>query len=296
MPTYKTFETSFDNNPDGAGYMFAKNGKVHIEKGLMTFTDFKKSLSKTIKSLGGKKSASKIPMVFHFRITTQGGVKPELTHPFAFSNNYDDMKKLSCDVDIAIAHNGIISATSSNADDHNDTMEFIKDIAYPLMNSHDKSLDVHYLLDKFLHGNKVVFLHGNGKVDMYGDWKENKGVFYSNETYKEKTFKTWSSYSSYYNDLYGYGYGRYYQDSKEDKEKTNKREIGKLAIMSMWQEDDLIANGDTWCDECGSEVYVDYDDELGCWVGTCMSCGKQYYIDDDVIDRVYGAEDYEFNN
>jgi hypothetical protein len=36
MPSDKILETCFENNSDGAGYMFAHGGKVNIKKGFMT--------------------------------------------------------------------------------------------------------------------------------------------------------------------------------------------------------------------------------------------------------------------
>ena len=35
QPTFGTIRTMFGNNPHGAGYMFARDGKVHIRKGFM---------------------------------------------------------------------------------------------------------------------------------------------------------------------------------------------------------------------------------------------------------------------
>lgn len=285
-PSNDIFQRCFEKNSDGAGYMYSHNGKVHIEKGLMTFDDFKKSVENTFKKLGGKKACKKIPMVFHFRITTQGGVQKELTHPFAFSNNYEDMRKTSLDVDCGVAHNGIISATSSNANDHNDTMEFIKDIAYPLMNSHDKTLDVHNLIEKFLHGNRVIFLHGNGSVEMFGDWTEDKGVFYSNDGYKESSFKLFSSYGGYYSHLYGVN------ANKVDRKKiiTKKED---LRVFSPWQKEDMLQWGESWCEECGGDLDINYDDVLDCWVATCRYCGERYYVDDETFEEIFGYADDE---
>lgn len=283
VPTNETLKTCFTGNPDGAGYMYASNGKVHIEKGLMTFDDFKKSFDRTIRKLGGRKAARKIPMVLHFRISTQGGVQPELTHPFAFGNNYDDMKKLSCDVDCAVAHNGIISATSSGAKDHNDTMEFIKDIAYPLMNSHDKSLDVHGLIDKFLNGNRVIFLRGNGTVDMYGDWVEDKGVFYSNQNYKQvKTLlKSWEDYSDYY-------YDRYYGAVKDNSKAKTKQ-------LTHFQRKDLREIGETWCDHCGNDLYIEYDPVDDKYYAYCDYCGQRYEVDEETADAYFELQ-YNWGN
>ena len=48
MPSKKIFSNCFSNNDDGAGFMFPLNGKVHIEKGFMSFTAFKKGLKEAV--------------------------------------------------------------------------------------------------------------------------------------------------------------------------------------------------------------------------------------------------------
>ena len=50
LPSTKTLETMFRNNPDGAGFMYAKDGKVIIRKGFMNFKTFKTDLDKIDKN------------------------------------------------------------------------------------------------------------------------------------------------------------------------------------------------------------------------------------------------------
>lgn len=40
QPNFTTIRTMFRNNPHGAGYMFARDGKVHISKGYMNIDSF----------------------------------------------------------------------------------------------------------------------------------------------------------------------------------------------------------------------------------------------------------------
>lgn len=44
-------ETMFENNPDGAGYMYAYNNRVHINKGFMTLKELLNSLDKLKKKI-----------------------------------------------------------------------------------------------------------------------------------------------------------------------------------------------------------------------------------------------------
>ena len=79
LPSTKTLETMFRNNPDGAGFMYAKAGKVIIRKGFMTFKAFKSALDKIC-------DIDNLPLVMHFRIATSGSVDAGTTHPFPISN------------------------------------------------------------------------------------------------------------------------------------------------------------------------------------------------------------------
>lgn len=268
MPAKSNFKNCFSNNGDGAGYMYSYNGKVYIEKGLMTLSDFKKSLKNTFKSLKIKDNGESLHMVFHFRISTQGGVQPELTHPFPLSNDYDDMKKLSNVCDIGIAHNGIIDfASSYSVKDHNDTMEFIKEIAYPQIGGNTmyfKNQDTMSLFKYLLKNNKIVILNGDGHAELIGDWVEDNGVFYSNTTYKQektsfKVFKTYGDYCSYYGSYYGY-------------EKPKQLSKSQLA--------DIKTSKTIFCDFCGEECVIQYDDDLQCYIAICLGCGQTYELDE----------------
>lgn len=276
VPNNKTFETCFNGNKDGAGYMYSYKGKVHIEKGLMTFDDFKKSLSKTYSKIGGKKCAKKIAFVYHFRITTQGGVQPELTHPFSLSEDYADMRKLSNVCDFGVAHNGIITATSDySAKDHNDTMTFIKEIAYPLLTK-NKTIDkncIHNILEKFLHGNRVVILDGNGNAEMFGDWIEDNGVYYSNSGYKPYDFKRFDYYSKWWENF----------------------GTAKRFNLSARQKSDIKLYRETFCDDCAGDLMLDYDVTEDRYILICTNCGQEYYIDDDLAEIILD-DDYCYGN
>ena len=78
MPDLKTLQAMWDNNPDGAGYMFPMDGKVHIRKGFMEFNDLKNDLDDLAKVINIKET----PVIMHFRIGTHGVRRnPANTHP-----------------------------------------------------------------------------------------------------------------------------------------------------------------------------------------------------------------------
>ena len=51
MPSKKIFSNCFSSNDDGAGFMFPYNGKVHYEKGFMSYKSFKTGLKNAIKKI-----------------------------------------------------------------------------------------------------------------------------------------------------------------------------------------------------------------------------------------------------
>ena len=79
FPEEYILHNCFDNNDDGAGFMYAFNGEVHIHKGYETFEKFMAALNKARAITGDK-----VPYVMHFRIATQG-YERTMTHPFPLS-------------------------------------------------------------------------------------------------------------------------------------------------------------------------------------------------------------------
>lgn len=182
-----TLETCFKNNPDGAGFMFSANGKVHIRKGFMSFNDFWAALNATRSKYGDS-----IPYVMHFRISTQAGVNQQCCHPYPLSWDMDKLKLLSTTASIGIAHNGIISLTSNHAvTEYNDTMKFITDYATLLIRKIDwwKNPNIATAL-KVLCGSKLAIMGSDNHVELIGDFIKDKGCYYSNGSYENKIYNT----------------------------------------------------------------------------------------------------------
>lgn len=197
FPAKETLETCFQNNPDGAGYMFVKNGKVHIRKGFMTFESFWQSLTCNYDV--------KSPYVFHFRISTQAGIRKDCTHPFPLSKNLDELRKLKTTTDFGIAHNGIIWLTNEYSGkkskvDYNDTMTFITD--YLSLIIHDmhfyKNRDTVNLIEK-LADSKLAILDSTGHCELIGKFIQDNGIYYSNDSYLERTWKSYYNADGTYN-------------------------------------------------------------------------------------------------
>ena len=161
-----TLKECYTSNPDGAGFMYAENKKLHIEKGFFSFQSFYDAF---------KKHENK-QAVIHFRIKTHGKIDTTNCHPFAVNNA------------IGFVHNGIISGFGDA--NHSDTIGFNQSILQPLVSKwgnlalfQDPIID---LIEGRIGYSKLVFLdrHGNHKImnEHKGEWDD--GVWYSNNSYK----------------------------------------------------------------------------------------------------------------
>ena len=105
---------AWTTNPDGAGFAVQKDGKVHFERGFMTFMEYLEAISEYI---------GEANLLLHFRISTSKAVNKVQTHPYKKGN----VTLLKGDTDKPIiCMNGIISG-QKEYDGCNDTMSYIID-------------------------------------------------------------------------------------------------------------------------------------------------------------------------
>lgn len=202
-PSEETLKTCFTRNPDGAGFSYNKNGKIIIKKGFMTFDSF----NKAVKRIPVGSSA-----LIHCRITTSGGTKKGLTHPYPLDNDFKNMMKTTNVLEpvysnrtYAVAHNGIFSGLGHHAV-VNDTCEFIANFLKPLQDVSDDILkdELDPVINRLVDSSRLAILDSEGNWKKYGNgWTEVDGIWYSNSTYKEykPATTTTTNYSHYYNDL-----------------------------------------------------------------------------------------------
>ena len=192
MPSDETIETMWYANPDGAGFMYAKDGRVQIEKGFMSLDAFTAALSRAAKET----DLTATGVVLHFRITTHGGTKPENTHPFPVSGSMAALRKLRVTTDLGVAHNGIIHTVTPRDKNTSDTMEFIASELSLLYKGCPKFYEDKNLVQlvEELCGSKLAFLLGDGSIHTVGRFNECGGILYSNYSYEPYKPKYFSSY------------------------------------------------------------------------------------------------------
>ena len=175
QPSISEIKSMFWRNPDGAGYMYARDGKVFIHKGFMNLTDF-------MNAIKAEHFTAKDSVVYHFRISTQAGINPTMTHPFPLSNQREVMKALDVPCGCGIAHNGIIQLTTDpNEKEYSDTAIFIADYLSSIL-TNPTDLHDHEVLDliRCLIGSKMAILDGSGYIATVGQFVNERGLLYSN--------------------------------------------------------------------------------------------------------------------
>jgi hypothetical protein len=201
FPTKKTLKICFNNNPDGAGFMYSDGVAVNIRKGFATFSAFWRELQHARDAFGNAPA-----FVLHFRISTQAGTRPDCTHPFPLSANMDDLRRLATRSSIGIAHNGIISLTSSYSRNitHSDTMEFVTNYLSLIIDAPNYYNDARKLalIERLIGSSRLAILDARGHCELIGDgWREDGGCFYSNGSYKPyKPAYDWSAFGAYLDD------------------------------------------------------------------------------------------------
>lgn len=227
MPDKATIRTMWYGNPDGAGVMYAKDGKVRIDKGFMKLADLEKHLDKLSKEL----DLTATPVVMHFRITTHGGTRPENTHPFPLTDSIKRLQLTHCSASLGIAHNGVIDITPRSRE-ISDTMEYIASQIAPLSRfcpDFYANPDAMQMIQNAI-GSRMVFLTGEGELYTTGNFVESDGILYSNTSYLGRTRYTSYSWGGWSDGVYT---GSLKSTGKSKGKSTGKKKSKKGKIVRI---------------------------------------------------------------
>lgn len=280
FPTQEHLKNCFNNNSDGAGFMYVNEGQVVIEKGFMTLSSFLTRLAELRVEHDDFKGHN---FVMHFRIGTQGKNDEHTCHPFPISSKDKLLRKTHLVTDIGVVHNGIISDYSYYHRDAShpeyllsDTQLFIKKCvnAFKSVNaSFYKSPLVMEYLDSICKG-KLCFLDKHDEIYTLGDFEEENGVLYSNRTFAYD----WTSY--YENKRLGkkWTHTPYYDDDKGCDE-----EIDPAKLLPYFNADNTL---DGWyITEVLNDVIILEKGDIVTWsqatVPFTVANNDMYCIDED---------------
>lgn len=201
IPTESELKYAFEYNNDGGGFMYVDNGKVVIDKGYMKYNDFIKHYKKLLIKYNNFVGKS---LVIHCRIGTSGNNTKGNTHPYTISDSIKTLKKTNLKSDIGIVHNGIIRSYETTGN-HNDTQEFIMKYLYPIYSNYKDFYKNKYITSGIeeITNSKFVILDTKDNIYKIGDFIEDKGLYFSNNSYLPPSYN------------YGF-YGKYYEYFPED--------------------------------------------------------------------------------
>lgn len=190
-PSESTLETCWLHNPDGAGIAYPEAGAVHVEKGLLTYSEFIHAYASM---------PADVPCLIHFRIATSGGTDPAtmtaLTHPFGVCSDLEHV--LNPDgAPLVMAHNGILPYPSDAL--HSDTVTYGQTVLAPMHMTSCAAVRRNLRrIRRTSKGSRLAFIDATGDTVVIGAGWENvcAGVRASNAGWRPSR---WGRY------LYGWG-------------------------------------------------------------------------------------------
>ncbi len=240
LPSDAILSQCWTRNDDGAGYMYAKNGRLHIGKGYMTLAPFLEAVHAL---------PSDVDRVLHFRIGTTGAKDGSMTHPHLVSPapDYTDASyPMQVQGEVAICHNGILSGLIvPPGSKRSDTAIFADDVLADLPAKWWEHPGTHWLIEAWMGThNKIVVLTAAGQLYILhakqGTWEA--GVWYSNTSFRVYVPVT-HDYSPRQSPLKPYSFN--YSNSGMNLEDFNltgmsRRRTAKARMLPKIQPDNVI--------------------------------------------------------
>lgn len=265
MPDADVIKYSMENNPDGTGYMFNIPSGVFIRKGFFKHSEVLTSLKKDLNHYRLKDID--VDIAIHARIATAGLVKAENCHPFPISDHVGDLQSTTIVCKQAMVHNGMINICDDKHKNLSDTQIFVKDV---MSRVELGSKPIRELIKLSIGSSKLLVFNFNGMRQSFGTWVKDGEMWYSNETYKERTkYVPTYKYNSSWDGWEGLEStskkgGTY--TKKEDKVDNNRCQFCR-AILTVKNTADLtesqkftigLTKDEFLCDDCVSLYGAEY--------------------------------------
>ena len=240
----EALKNCWDNNPDGAGFAYPKDGNVVIEKGFFNYNTFLNRLREVEKE-------SDNTMLIHFRISTSGLVDKTNCHPHRIN------KKL------VMIHNGVLHIDVPKDSKVSDTVLYCENYLKKLPKNFEYSdVMLEYIAEHIGSTNKFCFVNAEGDYaicnESAGTWVD--GVWYSNTTYKYPRVK-YTAAKTWYGHGYGGYYGRYDDDDKKEYGYGKVKKCTKYAYLSEEERREILEDP-IFYDDVYNAVWDLPDDEF----------------------------------
>jgi len=253
--TRKQLKMGWDNNPDGAGIMYAKDGKIVIEKNNKSFKAFYEMY---------QYHNNNQDMVIHFRYGNKGTMSLKNVHPQRINE------------DMAFAHNGTVQDMPYHKL-KSDTVLFNERVLQTLPEGWEKFQGIRRMMKEYIGQSKLVFLRSDGKIffcnEAKGHWSKNKLVWYSNNSYKTNRMSVGALTGNPYAN--GYTNNSYYEPLTGKTTKKPK----KIEAVSEPASD--VFHIEDYCTECHLELIE--DEKVNC--GLCKARAEGYSAYEELLQQ-----------
>jgi hypothetical protein len=223
----------WENNTDGAGMLYTKDGQMQVFKEMKSFDTFYKEYSRVRKQL------TKNNIVLHFRISTHGKVNKTNCHPFLVSET------------LGFVHNGMIYDVPTSKD-YSDTYMFNEEVLKNLKDDFEYNETMLDMLESFIGlGSKLVFLNSNDDFaivnESAGHW--NLNCWFSNSSYKQ--VNSWVDYGGTKVNKSLFGFGSYSPGKTYSSPGTSSgANKSSLDLYDDWKQE-----GQQYCECCDINLY-----------------------------------------
>ena len=195
LPTFE-LRDAWNANPDGAGYMFARDGELVIRKPFFKYRSLKRHYRRDFAKYGDKS-----PFVLHFRYATHGPKNSLNTHPHPLA-----------DGTVGLAHNGVFPWIPEDTT-ISDTVHFCR-LIEPITRESLMSRGFCEYLEDEIQWNKVVLLDNTGDYrilnETFGHWDGDRWFSYRTmpvtvyRGYTRAGFRAWDDGEEEVEEYYGY--------------------------------------------------------------------------------------------
>jgi len=259
-PSLDALEVASISNPDGFGWAINIGDRIIRGRGM----NFDKVVSEYHKQLELTPGES----MFHLRWATHGTVNKKNCHPFYVGR----------DSQTILGHNGIIPISQPKGDKRSDTRYFAESVLPRLGGA--CVLDSKRVVDeieRMIGASKLVVLTNNpsAKQSFYiinedmGHW-DSDGIWWSNDSYKPRTYKPYTMYDSGWNFTLNEPTKR--SSNSQQDEWDDYVYTSQCPVCEEWfRVDERI--GDTACPDCNICLVCEN------WVNKC-NCMDSWFMRD----------------
>ena len=266
----------FENNPDGAGVAYTKDGELYIVKGIFDVNNFIKIVRETERIADSN-------ILIHCRIGTSGLKDKDNTHPHVVNSK------------TVLIHNGILNIDVPKDSKKSDTVLFIERYLKDLDDDFIYNKPILKLIQDLIGtNNKFCFLNSNGDYAILnedkGFWID--GVWYSNYSFEDYTKYSYVNSKYYFDDIdneyldaYGLSRDEFLDEYTIDTYTKNRIKD----FINNLDDDDLLELGNTPIYNVDTTVIRGDDDNLE------LNEFYLYELDDelqDLYDYKYYCYDY----